>query len=68
MPPLASAAAVIHQTYESRRHLRLDPLHGAGANLERGAILRIPTSPFFSALRMAAWVAVLIVGRPSVLP
>jgi hypothetical protein len=31
------------------------------------AILRIPTSPFLSALRIAASVAVLMVGRPSVL-
>jgi hypothetical protein len=32
------------------------------------AILRIPTSPFLSALRIAASVAVLMVGRPSNCP
>jgi hypothetical protein len=32
------------------------------------AILRIPVSPFFNALRIAVSVAALMVGRPSVLP
>jgi hypothetical protein len=32
------------------------------------AILRMPVSPFFNALRIAVSVAALMVGRPSVLP
>jgi hypothetical protein len=49
-------------------HLCLDPLHCACSDPSVVAILRIPTSPFLSALRIAASVAALMVGRPSVLP
>jgi hypothetical protein len=53
----------------SRRHVRFYPLHGARSDPERRRDLADPPAlPFFSAFRIAASVAALMVGRPSVLP
>jgi hypothetical protein len=53
----------------SERKLGLDLLRRPCADAERGSyFLRMPASPFSSALRIAKFMAESIVGRPNLLP
>ena len=53
----------------SERKLGLDLLRRPRADAERGSyFLRMPASPFSSALRIAEFMAEPIVGRPNLLP